>query len=50
MTKKTIVWLTFVPAVHFHAGSAPENIVIDAGINEFESSFCAIISHCFSRD
>ena len=27
---------------------APENLVIFAGINELKSSFCAILSHCFS--
>ena len=27
----------------------PKNIVIFAGINEFNSSFCAILSHCLSK-
>ena len=27
---------------------APENVVIFAGINELNSSFCAIVSHSFS--
>ena len=30
------------------AGFAPQNIVIVAQINEFKSSFCAILSLCFS--
>ena len=30
-------------------GFAPENTLIVAGINEFKSSFCAILFHCFSH-
>ena len=30
-------------------GFAPENTLIVAGINEFESSFCAILFRCFSH-
>ena len=29
-------------------GFAPKNIVIVPGINELNSSFCAMLSHCFS--
>ena len=38
-------------AIHLRAiraEFAPENVVIFAGINELKSSFCAILSHCFS--
>ena len=38
-------------AIHLgaiRAEFAPENVVIFAGINEFKSYFCAVLSHCFS--
>ena len=38
-------------AIHLgaiRAEFAPENVVICAGINELKSSFCGILSHCFS--
>ena len=38
-------------AIHLRAiraESAPGNVVIFAEINELKSSFCAILSHCFS--
>ena len=38
-------------AIHLRAtpvGFVPENIVIVAGIYELKSSFCDILSHCFS--
>ena len=38
-------------AIHLRAiraQFAPKNVVVFAGINELKSSFCAILSHCFS--
>ena len=38
-------------AIHLqatHTGFAPENILTVAGLKETKSSFCVILSHCFS--
>ena len=38
-------------AIHLqatHTGFAPENILAVAGLKESKSSFCVILSHCFS--